>query len=438
MNEIDEMQIPNRKRKHQDEEESSKDQQNTSEQKVTTLDPPMTPLTKWALKKLERQTDPRTVDDRQCEKPEQSLSSGSSTPEIAWDVSTVSSPRTYTLADYRWNTLKRADLLIEHDNIPQHVDNRIEAIIHPDLSPSQKETILLATETLCEKMSDAVNGASHALDFIQAIKGALESLDTDGSFKMDRKAAWHPYLKPKVQPSTLDWDMLPAADATSEDSSHVNNITTIHTPKPAITIGLRSQLLIDRSSALGIPNHRAEFCLGYWKLRMTATSPIYNILFPFLVVEAKPYSYGHGMFEARNQAAVAGSCMFNLQERFAKFANSGSSKPHPAVEPLAFSICAKGASMELWVHYVTGNGDLREYHMNVVKVCYVARRPALRREVEDFLSAIFGVMRWASTEFLEGLTERFVSLCKSAKEGLLLPQLSHRPTWAFKDFKETF
>ena len=80
-----------------------------------------------------------------------------------------------------------------------------------------------------------------------------------------------------------------------------------------------------------------------------------GVRFPFLVVEGK--SYTTTVFEAENQAAVAGVCALKILrdlDGLAKKASAFKDVRTPGFQakpPLVFSISTQGPLHELWAHY---------------------------------------------------------------------------------------
>lgn len=137
--------------------------------------------------------------------------------------------------------------------------------------------------------------------------------------------------------------------------------------------------------------------------------------FPPMVVEAKAYSNGKSVYEGQNQAAVAGAYMTDLQLKLAKFTteSTGHGSRQSNKEPLAFSICTEGPRLPLWVHYTTMKFDVREYKMNIFKICHASSFPPLWERVQKFFEAVDGVMSWATSDFLDEIADQLVLVRKN-------------------------
>jgi hypothetical protein len=130
-----------------------------------------------------------------------------------------------------------------------------------------------------------------------------------------------------------------------------------------------------------------------------------GLVFPFAVVEGKAYSTGKQMFEAENQAAVAGACGLKMQlcldELVEGVALTCTSSGVPT--PLFFSICIEGPILELWVHWTSvdeiGN---RGFYMKLLKICHAL----LPEGLEDFIIAVDNVLHWGTEKFLESVVKR--------------------------------
>lgn len=408
-----------------------------------------------------------------------SLSRRSSTTETNPDTVSVGSQKTSSLANYRYNNLNYARIVVEGELIPKDIASRIDAIIQPEISSEKRDELFLAAETLCNDFAKIIVESSREDDSVELMYHALACIDKDKKFAFPRKAGtliffhksilrsahviadFDPNLKPIIQRKVLQWNI--STDNSTEDFptrlakrqqpdaacvSPANSdpsimrpvaasipvppqgpetimappplpsrpdISAVKNPRPDITVGLSARIVIDKLIARGFSDFDAEEALVALQKQLTfslsALQPAFKMLFPPMVVEGKSYSTGKPIFEAENQAAVSGSCMCNQQYKLAEFTELVSCVPRGSrVPPLAFSICTEGPVLELWAHYATSVRDIRTYNMNILKICRVSRRPALQKEVAGFLEAVYGIMEWASTEFLDGVVEQLVLL----------------------------
>jgi hypothetical protein len=130
-----------------------------------------------------------------------------------------------------------------------------------------------------------------------------------------------------------------------------------------------------------------------------------------MVVEGKSYATGKPIYEAQNQASVSGSCMTNLQHKLAGLTESVSSGLYHSKAPLAFSICTEGPIVELWVHYTTSNDGVRQYNMNLLKICHAFSPEG----VVEFLTLVDSVMTWASVDFVDDIAEQLVLIERAGR-----------------------
>ena len=140
--------------------------------------------------------------------------------------------------------------------------------------------------------------------------------------------------------------------------------------------------------------------------------PALHIRFPSMVIEGKSYATGKSMYEAENQAAGSGSCMLVIQRRLVELTERRSPATYQSKEPLAFSITHEGPILLLWVHYITWLENARFYNMHVLSICHATIQSTTR----EFFIALAGVMRWASSEFLDDIAAQLALIWKVAQK----------------------
>ncbi|KAK5241839.1 hypothetical protein LTR90_006908 [Exophiala xenobiotica] len=79
-------------------------------------------------------------------------------------------------------------------------------------------------------------------------------------------------------------------------------------------------------------------------------------------------------------------------------------------QPLAFSVTYEGPIMLLWLHYITWLENARFYNMHVLSICHTTIQSTTR----EVFGALAGVMRWASTEFLDDVGAQLLLVWKAA------------------------
>ncbi|KAF2808311.1 uncharacterized protein BDZ99DRAFT_464186 [Mytilinidion resinicola] len=223
-------------------------------------------------------------------------------------------------------------------------------------------------------------------------------------------------MPPPAPPSVLEADRSP-----------------IKTPRPDISIGTEVTALTSALSSQDTNSSEAWLFLTQLQNMMVhresggPQEPVLisvpaprasDLAFPFAVVEGKAYSTGKQVFEAENQAAVAGACGLKMQlcldELVERAAPTPTSDvlPAPKNQPaLFFSICTQGPIHELWVHWTNVEGGMRKFHMKLLKICH----GVLLEGVEDFIVAVDNMLRWGTGQFLESVVERLGRVARNTR-----------------------
>lgn len=386
------------------------------------------------------------------------------------ETASVSSSQSKAIANYRWKNLEYVRIFVEKKPLPEKIQCQINAIIQPELSEERKSELSLITETLCKNFVVVLGGASREDDLLEPIHTALASMDSGDKFTFPRKTGivvpfctsvyhythtvldWDSSLKPNVprrkgnfnflKKSSNDADDIlnpsskqrPETPSVSSDapesimppppsppkspskSPPKTDISALKTPRPDITIGFHHSVLVETLKAPDLSELEASDFLKFLEdeqvLCSNATLPEHGIRFPSMVVEGKSYSTGTNIFEAQNQAAVAGSCMTNLQHKLAELTECASPGSNQSKEPLAFSICTQGPYMELWGHYTTLVDGVRMYNMKLLKICHAS----LPGTVTEFFMAVDGVMSWASSDLLDDIAKQLALLWRAERQ----------------------
>ena len=199
----------------------------------------------------------------------------------------------------------------------------------------------------------------------------------------------------------------------------------IKTPHPDISIGIKVTALTSALSSRGLGNLGAEQFLGRLQDAMVHRKPGgpqepllismpcqrgSDLAFPFAVVEGKAYSTGRQVFEAENQAAVAGACGLKIQLCLDELVKHVTCTPTQGQPPMGahvlptppkgqpalfFSICTEGPIHELWGHWTDVEDGVQIFHMKLLQSCH----GALLEGVEDFIVAVDNVLRWGTGRF---------------------------------------
>jgi hypothetical protein len=199
-------------------------------------------------------------------------------------------------------------------------------------------------------------------------------------------------------------------------------VLSVKTPRPDISIGLRTAVIINALQSQGLTKTEAENILEELQethdpnrseplLRSEPTQRRLDIRFPFLLVEGKAYATGNPIFDAQNQAAVSGACALKILHDLDDLTGRAHPGSHSQGQPMVFSICTEGPIHELWAHYTTTEDDLRVYNMVILKTC----NAVLHDELLRLLIAVDNVMSWAIGGFLDNITKQLGEVMKVAK-----------------------
>ncbi|KAL8768857.1 MAG: hypothetical protein Q9209_005038 [Squamulea sp. 1 TL-2023] len=415
-------------------------------------------LSKANLEEHDRQTKSQTI----MSSGKRTLSRRTSTVDISQDTASVSSQKSSSYATYRWIILDSVRIYAENEPVPKNIQTRVDAIIQPSLSEIKEKELSTISNTFCNDFAGVLKGASREDDSVEPIHAALTSIDSRREFFFPRKSDWDANLKPVVKQREWRFNVADKPFNTADDSrdrpskrqqaasSYISPersesaipsscisldnsgppimpppappkqaVSIVKTPRPDITIGLRDTTVIEKLKAKGLRALEANDFLKALQSQQALCSnplqPAYPMRFPPLVVEGKSYSTGRPVFEAQNQAAGSGSCMTNLQHTLTELTERTSPGSHQSKEPLAFSICTEGPMMQLWVHYTTLIDGERMYNMNILRICHASTQPFLQEGVKEFFRAVYGVMRWATSEFLDGLVEQLHLIWEAEK-----------------------
>ncbi|KAK5444199.1 hypothetical protein LTS15_010552 [Exophiala xenobiotica] len=419
-----------RKRTHESIEEGPVKRRRTESESSAWLPPSKDLLTRKNLEKLNSETASKTSDSMAEKKRTFScLSSTSESKQGSASMPSTSSHNrsTFSHANYRSICLNRAGIVVQHQGIPEHLMHRVNSIIQPELDEDQERLVFSAADNLWNRFPEVLQSASREDDCVGMICHALGAMNRKlygNAFGLPRKADWDAALQPKprqlysfdfsvlkrqqteashVSPEISDTTMPPPPRPSMLDKYYVKK------PRPDITIGTLNDVVTQRLASLGVNKHAAKQMLTVLQLEgellSSPTVADHHIRFPSLVVEGKSYATGRNMYEAENQVAVAGSSMLVMQDRLAEFTERCSPGTHGSLkEPLAFSVTQEGPIMLLWVHYITSDENVRFYNMHVLSICHATIQSTTR----EFFMALAGVMRWASTEFLDDVAAQLL------------------------------
>lgn len=107
------------------------------------------------------------------------LSRRSSNADTNQDGASVTSQKSsLSLSDYRLVTLERARIVVRHRDIPEHVQSRVDAVIHPEISEDRKSILFSIADDLCDAFPDILEVASREDDCVEPISRALEIMNS--------------------------------------------------------------------------------------------------------------------------------------------------------------------------------------------------------------------------------------------------------------------
>ncbi|OJJ96640.1 hypothetical protein ASPACDRAFT_46811 [Aspergillus aculeatus ATCC 16872] len=179
-------------------------------------------------------------------------------------------------------------------------------------------------------------------------------------------------------------------------------------PRPDISLGLSDGTLATALHSAGVAN--ADFLLNDLQdtgelISDPGVTPL-SLRFPFLLVEAKSGATGGNLYQAQNQAAVAGASAVNIQKALFGAADgqpletrgpqlAGSSNPMS----LCFSVTTEGPVCELWAHF--WNETKSSYGMINIGIW----RTTQEDSAFDLISKISSILNWGSTAFQDDIVK---------------------------------
>lgn len=275
--------------------------------------------------------------------------------------------------------------------------------------------------------------------------GGDEQQDSDGAPippppKRLQQSGGYQYISPQSShPVSLDSapDKGPPTSNTMPPPASLPNKTTspIKTPRPDITVGIEESAFISAlTSALSSQNFNydetAEFLNTLQNSTMLCerdkaqesaliivpTQRDSELTFPSLVFEGKGYSTGKQVFEAENQAAVAGACGLKIQLVLDELVKCAIGKPDALPisskdQPqLFFSVCSEGPYHELWAHYIIVENGRHKFKMVLLDAC----NATILKQVEKFIIEVDNIMIWTVGPFLKSIVERLKTVAEKA------------------------
>lgn len=371
-----------------------------------------------------------------------------------------------TTAHYRYKHLKEVEVYI-HVDPPPDIQAAIDDIINVQPSKDRLAILQNKSKVFWEKCKEMVRFAAREDDFVHLFGDILRDIKSS-SIITSEKADWRVELKPTIQrskvnlsflfdipavgsdgpqgledtltppapkryqPSPLGSSQIPPQPASSQPLAPATESRPpmIKTPRPDITIGVEelavtSALASSCSSfAVSYTQTQAEEFLADLQettmpskrdglpepaLILNPTQCESAVTFPTLIFEGKAYSTGKQVFEAQNQAAVAGAGGLKMQMMLNELVQRATGHSD-VLRPLVFSICTEGPCHELWAHYTVLQDDRRRFHMVLVDAC----NAVLLDQVEHFLIRVDNVLTWTTGPFLESVAHALAKVAQKA------------------------
>ncbi|KAH3523001.1 hypothetical protein KXV64_005672 [Aspergillus fumigatus] len=334
-----------------------------------------------------------------------------------------SSPSKPSDAQYRGGHLRRANIFVD-DEIPFDVSQYADTNVFHDILSDDNDKLHPISEKLWKKSTELVKKPSGEAEWTEALHAAIDEMRIEGI----EVVHWREDLKPPVHnprstiprkrnqlhqtlhETTADDTVYPSPHSLRAMEQQPIPIFKLKDPRPDICVGLSDDYL---AKALEPSKGRSTARSFLYDLQDTSTlisdphiTPL-GLRFPFLIVEAKAGATGGNLYQAQNQAAVAGStavqifetlsdlhCAQTLDQEYAgNIEGSNISVQHPTgvMLHLAFSITTEGPIHELWLHFRRPGEE--DFYMG----CRGTWRTTLKESSLDFLRHLAAVLRWGNS-----------------------------------------
>ncbi|KAI1109462.1 hypothetical protein F5Y14DRAFT_432330 [Nemania sp. NC0429] len=383
------------------------------------------------------------------------------------------------LSIYRYQYLAAVQVRI-HSIPPDHVKVAIDAILEQKPTQERHDQLKRISEDFHTRSIRLISASDSKEDSLHVLLQALQTIETlqpieTNALRYQEKADWREELKPLPRLPVFSADLLPTingdsdeprkrhqlstdepqpADTSQADPPYVSNTmppsasptkttlppagspaieregyySPIKTPRPDVSIGVSMAEITSRlekkiepplagdllpwlqNDANRFSKERGALLISRPALRAS------DLAFPIAVIEAKGYSTGNPIFEAQNQAAVAGACALkiqldleNLARPIRRMSSDTSSSASRALPLMFFSVCTEGPSHELWAHYTIDKHGVLTFGSTLLKTCHAS----LLDTVEPFMIAFDNVCSWGTGEFLDIVVENLVAVANA-------------------------
>ncbi|KAL9597810.1 MAG: hypothetical protein Q9219_004887 [cf. Caloplaca sp. 3 TL-2023] len=388
-------------------------------------------LSERNLQELERETS-ESMDGRKRSSSKQT--SASEVPSSRSQKPTVSN------TFYRWKILYGASIYVHSRPPPLDLIPQLNDIFDREIVDARKTELSGIAREAAEAFGVNTRSANREDDLVEILYEALKKMCPKAIYAFVRKTDWNLNLKP-IKPQNLfelnthderDSEVMgppPKRQQGNSNTSIPSGIpappaapvgmmpppqdATIKTPRPDFTIGFDRSTVVDAMYTRGLSRQQGDRFLeqlqDQQRLFSDPTQSFSDVRFPILIIEGKGYATGKTIFEAENQAAVAGCCMINLLQQLTQLRND-ILPPRPPKTPLAFSVCTQGPLIELWVHHLVIDDDGCTYHMNLLEACH----GSLSRGLETMLQYLDRLMTWYKDDFLKEIADDLFAIAKQS------------------------
>ncbi|KAL7967261.1 hypothetical protein HDV63DRAFT_383008 [Trichoderma sp. SZMC 28014] len=355
------------------------------------------------------------------------------------ETPTERSQRSYasTAAVYRQKCL-RAFKIYTHVEPPDYIQAAIDRVVTVQVSEERRSELRVIAQGFRDRCLEHVRSQAGEDDFLKPFNYVLEALGLK-NLCIHQKADWRLELKPAVppKPNYSSSFMFGVQQSAGQLDSHEPSMmpppplprSLVKTPRPDISMGIHYEALISALKDLSKVN--AEEFLEWLQNEMVQHEPdgsldpmlifvpalrALELTFPFAVVEGKAYSTGQQIFEAENQAAVAGACGLKIQLDLDNLVHAGATgsdalpTPSDTEPPLFFTICTQGPIHELWAHWTFVEYDTRKFGSKLLDSC----NALLLEQGEDFVVRLNNVCLWGLGPFMKSVAERLATVAKKA------------------------
>ncbi|KAH0558823.1 hypothetical protein GP486_004535 [Trichoglossum hirsutum] len=340
------------------------------------------------------------------------------------------------ISTYRYYNLNRFNIFI-HAKPPDEIATAVRKIVRAKVSKDRLADLSRIAERLSRKCQEKVTLRSGEDDFFAPLTTAIESLEFERSccsnktrWQMDLEPMNRGPLKYSCETSEVDDDLARPQKRQRQPATELSNAMspralpprggcyTLKIPFPDASIGIHIQYLIEAFSSRVSSTNRAKKFFDFLQDQVASgghaalvfmPGASTGVAFPFAVVECKSYSSGR-LYEAENQAAVAGACALKIQLDLDSLANNEITSSSNTQPPLFFSVTTQGSIYQLWSHWTTVD-ECGEYSFKSKPVlsCDVL----FEKQATKFMVMLHNVFEWGTGPFMTSIVDRLLEVEKN-------------------------